>query len=210
MADVLQSIVRNEIGSNAVKHTRSAGYIPAILYGHQKDNVCLALPSEQLYAAIRHGSKLVELQGEVADTALIRDVQWDSLGVEVLHVDLTRVSASEMIHVSVPLELRGEAPGAKDGGMVEQALHEVEVECSAGTIPEKVEVRLHDLQIGQAIKLGDIQLPEGVSLVGSPDEMAVQCVAVVAGAEDEEEEEGVAGLAEPEVIGRKAEEDEED
>jgi large subunit ribosomal protein L25 len=210
MTDVLKNIVRKETGRNAVKRTRAAGYTPAILYGHQQDNVCLAVPSDQVHAAIRHGSKLVELQGDVVDTALIREVQWDAFGMDVLHVDLTRVTKGETIHVSVPLELRGESPGSKEGGIVEQSLHEVEVECSAGNIPEKIEIRLHDLHVGQSIKLGDIQLPEGVSLVSSADDMAVNCFAAAAVAEEEELEEAAAGAAEPEIIGRKADEGEEE
>ncbi len=206
MSEVLQVKVREETGSNAVKRVRRAGYVPAVLYGHQEANVKLSVPSDQIHAAIRHGSRIVELQGEVTDTALIRDVQWDSLGVDVLHLDLTRVSATEKIQVTLPLELRGEAPGAREGGMIEHLIHEIEIECSAASLPDRIEVRISALHIGGSIKMGEIPLPEGVDLLSDPDGMVVHCVAVTA--PPEEEEVAVAEPGEPEVIGRKAEEQE--
>jgi large subunit ribosomal protein L25 len=99
--------------------------------------------------------------------------------------------------------LRGEAPGSRHGGIIEHLIHEVEIECPAGSLPERIEVSINSLQVGHAIKLGEIQLPEKVALVGGADEMVVHCVA--ASALPEEEEVAVAELGEPEVIGRKAE-----
>ena len=206
MSEILQVKVREEIGSNAVKRVRRAGYVPAVLYGHQQANVSLSVPADQLLAAIRHGSKIVELQGGVNDTALINDIEWDSLGVDVLHIDLTRVSATEKIQVTIPIELRGEAPGAREGGMVEHLVHEIEIECSASSLPDKIEISINSLHIEDEIKVGDIKLPEGVELLSDPDEMVVHCVPVTA--VPEEEEAGVAEPGEPEVIGRKAEEEE--
>jgi large subunit ribosomal protein L25 len=207
MAEVLQVRIRNEAGSNAVKRVRRAGDIPAILYGHGEANVCLAVPSHQVGAAIRHGAKMVELRGDVSDTALIREVQWDSLGMNVLHIDLTRVSATEKVQVTLALELRGEAPGTRQGGMLEHLIHEIEVECPAGSLPERIEVNINSLQLGQAIKLGEIPLPDKVVLIGDPDEVVVHCVSV--SAVPEEEEVAVAEPGEPEVIGRKAESEDE-
>ncbi len=203
MAEVLQVRIRNEAGSNAVKRVRRAGDVPAVLYGHQEANVCLAVPTDQVQAAIRHGARMVELQGDITDTALIREVQWDSLGMSVLHVDLARVSATERVRVTLPLELRGEAPGSRHGGIIEHLIHEIEIECPAGSLPERIEVNINSLQVGHAIKLGEIQLPENVALVGGADEMVVHCIA--ASVLPEEEEVAVAELGEPEVIGRKAE-----
>jgi large subunit ribosomal protein L25 len=206
MAEVLQVKVRDEAGSNAVKRVRRAGNVPAVLYGHREANVSLSVPSDQLHAAIRHGAKMVELQGDISDTALIREVQWDALGHRVLHIDLTRVSATEKVRVTIPVELRGEAPGVRQGGMIEHMVHEVEIECPAASLPERIEVNINALQVGDAIKLGDLKLPEGVVLLGDEDDMVVHCLAV---AEMSEEEEAAAAEAgEPEIIGRKAEEEE--
>lgn len=206
MAEVLQVKVRDEAGSNAVKRVRRAGNVPAVLYGHREANVSLSVPSDQLHAAIRHGAKMVELQGDISDTALIREVQWDALGHCVLHIDLTRVSATEKVRVTIPVELRGEAPGVRQGGMIEHMVHEVDIECPAASLPERIEVNINSLQVGDAIKLSDLKLPEGVVLLADEDDMVVHCVAV---AElSEEEEAAAAGAGEPEIIGRKAEEEE--
>jgi large subunit ribosomal protein L25 len=77
----------------------------------------------------------------------------------VLHIDLTRVSATEKVRVTIPVELRGEAPGSRQGGMIEHLVHEVEIECPAASLPERIEVNINSLQVGDSIKLGDLKLP---------------------------------------------------
>jgi large subunit ribosomal protein L25 len=119
MREALDAKVRTEVGSNAVKRVRKAGCIPAVLYGHGQANLNLSLPGEAVQTALRHGSKLVDLKGEVTDTALIRDVQWDSLGMQIMHLDLARVSATEKVNIRVPLEIRGRAPASQEGAVVE-------------------------------------------------------------------------------------------
>lgn len=207
MAEVLQVVVRQEVGSKAAKRVRQAGQTPAVLYGHQLANVSLAVPTDQIEAAIRHGVRMVQLQGDVRDTALIREVQWDAFGSHVLHIDLTRVSASERVRMVVPLELRGEAPGARQGGIVEQLIHEVEVESPAEYLPERIEINVNDLGLGKAITLGEVPLPEHVAFVEDADDVVVQCMAAV---EVEEEEAEAAETAEPEVIRRAAEDENEE
>jgi large subunit ribosomal protein L25 len=208
MRAVLKAAIRTEVGSNAVKKVRKSGNIPAVLYGHGEQNVNLSLADDEVNAVIRHGSKLVDLRGDVTDTALIRDVQWSTYGTNVLHVDLARVSAEERVRVTVPVEVRGIAIGSREGGVVELVLHDVEVECPAASIPEKIEARVHDLHVGQSLKSADITLAEGVRLLLDPDEIIVHCV----GRQLEEEEEGAPGAeaAEPEVIGRKGKAEEEE
>ena len=85
---------------------------------------------------MRHGSRLVDLTGAVSESAFIRELQWDTYGTHVVHVDFTRISADELVKVHLTIELRGEAPGVKEGGVVDQLIHHVEVECPAGNIPE--------------------------------------------------------------------------
>jgi large subunit ribosomal protein L25 len=157
-----------------------------------------------LNAVIRHRVKMVSLEGGVSETALIRDVQWDALGVDILHVDLTRVRASEAVQVTVTLELRGEAPGTKSGGVIEHPTHEIELECPAGSIPEHIEVNINSLELGQALKVSDLSLPEGAKLLSEGEQVVVQCVEPVEVSEEVE----AAEAGEPEIIGRKPEDDE--
>jgi large subunit ribosomal protein L25 len=180
--------------------------VPAILYGHGEENVPLAVRGDVLLNAVRHGTRLVQLSGSVEDQALIRDVQWDTYGLEVLHVDFARVSADERIHVRIALELKGEAPGIREGGTVEHLIHDVEIECPAGAIPEKLILSVNELHLNGEITLSDVKVPENVKVLMDPDTIVVHCFM-----QKEEAEEALAepGPGEPEVIGRKVEEDEE-
>ncbi|HEX4149926.1 MAG TPA: 50S ribosomal protein L25 [Pirellulales bacterium] len=204
MPEVLNVEKREPHGKREARRLRSAGAVPANLYGHGQENVALALRADEVGALVRHGARVVDLQGAVAEKAFIRDLQWDTYGTRVLHLDLTRISADERLQVKVSVELRGTAVGAKEGGIVEQVVHDVEIECLAIEIPEKLVLRVTDLQLEGSLTAADIELPPGVTLVSDPEELVVHCVKPSA----EEEGEPVAGEgAEPEVIGRKAEDE---
>ena len=98
----------------------SRGRFPAVLYGHGLECVPLSVAADVLTAAIRHGSRLVSLTGAVNESAFIRDLQWDTWGTHIVHVDFTRISEHEIVEVRVPIELRGESPGVREGGVVVQ------------------------------------------------------------------------------------------
>lgn len=210
MTDVLTVSAREAVGSRPVRRLRKVGQTPAILYGHGQANVNLAISTSEVTAAIRHGQKVVDLQGAVSQKALIRDVQWDSFGMHVLHVDLTRVSAQERVTVAVGLDLKGESPGAKQGGIVEHLVFEVEIECSASDIPDRLHASINNLELGSTVTVGDVELPENVTLVTSPDMVVAHCLTPGPAEEEEAEEAAAPTSAEPEVIGRKAESEEED
>jgi large subunit ribosomal protein L25 len=206
MAEVLNVERRDGRGKRNARRLRKAGAIPAVLYGHGKENICLSVPAEQMDAVLRHGARLIELRGAVNEQAFVRELQWDTWGLHVLHADFSRISAHERVEVVVAIELRGEAPGVKQGGIVEQVQHEVTIDCEASEVPESLEVNVNDLNLDDAITLADLELPRTGKIVGNPDEVIVQCVAP---AEVPEEEALEAAEVEPEVIGRKAEEGEE-
>ncbi len=209
MTDVLKVSLREEMGTSSVRRLRSRGQVPAVLYGHGKENVNLSVSGRELEMLLHQGTKMVDLGGEVSDKALIRAVQWDAFGMHVLHLDLNRVSATERVVVTVPVEVRGEAPGTKAGGVVEHRIFNVEIECPAGEIPDRLTVSIKELEVGDAITVGDIPVTENVRVLTSEDSIVVNChVAGPTGDEDEEGAEGVSS-SEPEVIGRKAEDSEE-
>jgi large subunit ribosomal protein L25 len=205
MAETLTVEKRKPMGKRAARRLRDSGTIPANLYGHGEDNVYLTIPADQVRAMVRHGARVVDLSGAITEKAFVRELQWDPFGLNVLHLDLTRVSADERVELRVRVELRGSAIGVKEGGSVDHVLHEVEIECLAIEIPEKLSLRINDLQLDGSLTAGAIELPPGVKLLTDPDEIVVNCNKPVS------EEEGVPGMAEgaePEVIGRKAEEEE--
>lgn len=207
MAEVLHVALRELFGKRRVRRLRESGQIPAVLYGHGKESVSLSIPTTEFSTAIRRGTRLVELAGGTTDTALIREVQWDPFGVEVLHADLVRVSADESIETPLSIELRGRAPGTTQGGVVELLVHEVVVECPVTAIPEKLELNINTLELGQSLTAAELVLPPAAKLVTAADQVVVQCIVPFSAEEEEEEVEAVDG-SEPEVIGRKEEEEE--
>jgi len=209
MAEVLHVERRETRGKRNARRMRKGGSIPAILYGHGQDPVALSVPTEALQAAVRHGSRVVELSGAVSESALLRELQWDTWGTRVLHVDFTRVSAAELVSVTVAVEMRGEAPGVKAGGVIEHLLHEIQIECKATAVPEKLVVNVNHLELGGQITVGDLDVPQGGRCLAEPDTVVVQCVEPVEAPEEVEAVE--AGEQEPEVIGgRKEKETEEE
>ena len=127
MAEQMSVELRKQGGKLNNRRLRRGGKIPAVLYGHGQENVCLNVSAETLSTALRHGSRLVDLTGAVNESAFIRDMQWDTWGTHVLHVDFTRISADEVVEVTLTIELRGEAPGVREGGVVDQLIHDVEI-----------------------------------------------------------------------------------
>src|SRR5512137_1003140 len=129
MKESLQVKVREQLGTRQTRRLRQGGLVPAILYGHGEKNVSLSIPELQVKHAVRHGARLVDLSGDVTETALIRQVQWDAFGLQVLHLDLSRVSADETVEITLPIELKGTAPGVREGGLVEHVKHETRILC---------------------------------------------------------------------------------
>ena len=204
MAEQLTVELREIQGKLNNRRLRRSGTVPAVLYGHGLENVKLAVSEEALGLALRHGSRLVNLVGGVNESAFIRDLQWNTWGTQVLHVDFTRISADEEVEVTIAIELRGEAPGVRAGGVVEHLIHQVELACPAGAIPEKLKVNINHLMLDDKLTLAQLELPPKARLLEADLEaIMVQCVVP---AELPEEEEG-AVEGEPEVIGAKKEEE---
>jgi len=207
MAETLNVELRETRGKRNARRNRRAGKLPAVLYGHGQEAISLALSAEQFEAAVRHGARLVKLTGAVDEQAFIREIQWDTWGTHVLHVDFTRISEHEKVEVRVPVEIRGEAPGLKAGGVVKQLVHELEIECEATAIPDKLHVNVNQLQLGQAITIAQLELAPGIVVLADPETVVVECSEPV---EVVEEAAAAPAEGEPEVIGRKKEEKEEE
>lgn len=200
MAETLQAEARESKGKRDAKRLRSHGQVPAVLYGHGKKTLSLAVPTDQIKAAVRHGSRVVQLKGAATDSALIKELQYDTFGLEILHVDFTRVSAHEKVRVKVKLELRGQATGVKEGGILEHLIHEVEIECPVSAIPDKLQINVAALKIGGSMTVAQATLPEGVKVVSQQEEIAVQCLKPLVDEEEEAAPAAAAEGAEPELI----------
>ena len=200
MAENLNVKRREKLGGGNNRRLRKTGLVPAVLYGHGEASVALAIDSSAIMNVIRHGHKLVKLQGDVAEGAFIKAVQWDVYGKDLIHIDLLRVSDTEKVRTTVTVELKGTAVGLSEGGIIEFVLHELEIECPAASVPEKLIVNVNDLHLEQAIHAKEVPLPEGARVLDDPDLVVVHCIAphIV----EEAPAAGVAepGAAEPELI----------
>ena len=184
MIETIEVQKREVIGSWKVRKLRAEGLVPAILYGHGEANVCLSVKIDSVLSLVRHGSKLVSLTGAITDTALLRDVQWDSMGSEIVHLDFARVSQTELVEVSLPIHLHGEAPGAVGAGQLRFLTHEVTIKCPAASIPEFLTVDISQLLLGKSIHVNEMKLPDGASAVTPGSVVVVQVVAPTGNTEE--------------------------
>jgi len=204
---VLVAQERREHGTRAARRLRRSGSVPGVVYGHQEATVAIAVSGDELSRAIRHGARIIDLkQGEAVQRALIKELQWDPLGHDILHVDFTRISKDEKLELPVRIELRGTSPGVTGGGILGQSLHELTIECLPDSIPNSIRVSIGNLQIGDVIHVRDLTLPPGVTVKDDPDAVVVQVTAPLAEPEPAAAP-AAAETAEPEVIGRVKEEE---
>ena len=196
---VLKAEVRDGTGSKHSAKVRAAGRIPAVVYGHKQEPAAISLDAHDFVEGLHHGHRLMDVQiGKKKETTLVKALQYDHLGRDIIHVDLIRVDVTETVKVMVPIELKGTAKGTHEGGIIEEHVNRLEVECKVTDIPEKITVFVKDVSVGDALHAGDVELPEGVKLASLPDTIIVTChlVAAAKTTEQAEEEMPIA----PEVI----------
>lgn len=149
--------------------------MPGIVYGHKEANVAVSVAADELDRLIRvqHARVLnLQLDGKT-ETVLVRDLQWDHLGRHMLHVDFARVSATDRVKVTVPVELRN-SPKATGGGVLDQPLHTLHIECSPTAIPEAIRIDITNLTLGAPIHVRELNLPAGVTVLEAPEAVVVQ------------------------------------
>jgi len=209
MAQEISAELREDVGTRGARRLRRDGLVPATLYGHGKEAVSIQLSQRELERAVEHGEHLlaIKLGSKGATQALIKEIQHDAIGGHIIHADFAEVAMDEKVSVTVPLVLHGTPAGVKEGGTVDHILHEVEVECLAASIPQEIRIEIAELNVGDQITAGQIELPDGVEIGLDADELIVAVRAPV----EEEEEVAVPeeGEAMPEVITERKEEPEE-
>jgi large subunit ribosomal protein L25 len=172
-----------EITGKKSRHLRNEGALPAVLYGHQSKATAIALDAREfqtVYSRAGH-THLVDLalDGGRAVKVLVREVQTHPRRLGPVHVDLYRVNLRDKLHADVPVLITGESPAVKRGdGDLLIALHSVKVECLPADIPESLEVDVSHLEeLDSAIRLAEVPLPEGVTLLSDPEELIVKVAA---------------------------------
>ena len=198
---LLKAELREHAGSKHAAKVRKQGRIPAIVYGHKQEPVAISLDAHNFVERLHHGQRLLDVHiGKKKEKMIVKDLQYDYLGKNIIHADLMRVSVTEMVKVTVPIELKGTdtAKGTHEGGIIEEHADHLEIECMATDIPETIAVSVKEVGVGDALHAGDIELPDGVKLVSLPETLVVTCHLVAAAKTTEQVEEEMP--AAPEVI----------
>ena len=176
----LQAREREERGKNAARRLRASGMIPAVLYGGDGLSKPLSVPGKIVDYTLHHlgDNALYDIDtGAGGSTARIVDVQRDPVTGHLIHVDFAPVNMRERIEVTVPLHLVGESPGAEEGGVLQQVAYEVRIESLPGDIPQELTLDVSTLGMGENLTLADVSLPEGVTLISDPEEVAATVTA---------------------------------
>ena len=199
---------RSEIGSRANKRLRDSGFVPGVIYGHKEAVVPVTFPKKELLTQLERGAHLfdISLEGK-SEKVLVKEVQYDHLGMEVLHVDFARVSLDERVEVTVPLELKGTPKGEAEGAVLQQIVSELEIEALVTEIPDVIVHNVTDMEKDSVLHISDLKVPAGVRLLQDP-ELIVAMVREIEEVAPAVVEAAEGAAAEPEVIGRKPEEEE--
>jgi large subunit ribosomal protein L25 len=195
----LQARPREERGKNAARRLRASGMLPAVLYGDGDGaSTALAVPDRVVDYTLQHfgDNALYDIDlGAGGSTARIVDVQRNPVSGRLLHVDFAPVDMQQRIEVTVPLHVVGEAPGTEEGGVLQQVAYEVQIETLPGDIPQELTLDVSSLGMNENLTLADLRLPEGITLVSDPEEVAA---IVTAPTEITEEDLEAAGVVEEE------------
>jgi large subunit ribosomal protein L25 len=197
---------RTTLGSRANKRLRDSGFLPGVIYGHKEAVVPVTLPKKELSAHLSRGAHVfdVSLDGR-SEKVLVKDVQYDHLGIELLHVDFARVSVDERVEVTVPLQLKGEPKGEAEGGVLQQIISDLEIECLVTEIPDAIVHNVANMAVDDVLHIRDLTLPAGVKATQDPDGIVATVKVIAEDVDDAAAAAAAADAAEPEVIGRKAE-----
>lgn len=204
----LEANYRADVSKGRTKQLRRDGFVTGNVFGHDSESIAVEVKLQDLLDQIKQSDmgikSLIDLKikgtPKKADgTVLIKDFLKDPLTRKVLDIQFQRVSMKEKIHVGVPIEILGEAPGIKDGGVLEQMMDELQVSCLPGAIPKNIEVDVSNLGIGEHISAGSLVIPEGIEVLSDADALVVNCRAPHMVAEEEVTEAAAEGAAEGEA-----------
>jgi large subunit ribosomal protein L25 len=175
-APVLRGWRRDQAGKGVARKIRAKGLIPAVLYGGG-ENIPLSLQPKELLKILSAGDNTIfrlELDGGAGEErqAIVRALQRDPIKDAVLHADLYKISMDIELTVSVPVVLEGDSQAVSDvGGIINQLLHEIEIECLPGLIPHELKIDVSHLSVGDVLHVQDLQVPAGIRVLADAGEV---------------------------------------
>lgn len=188
------------------------GKVPAVVYGYGTKNVSVKVDEVEFIKLIREVGRngVIELGvGSKQIKVMVSDYQYDSLKNQITHIDFLAINMTEERTVEVPVHLIGEAPGAKEGGVVEQPLFNLEITATPDSIPEYIEVDISELNINDSLSVADVKVSGDFTIENEAEDTIVSVVAPTEEPTEEEIEamEGASTQEEPEVVGESSEEE---
>ena len=179
-----------------VKNLRSMDEIPGIYYSHDsKDSIPFSVSKKVMHDALKSDAQVYQISvGSKARDVIIKSVQYHPITEEMLHIDLYGVRMDQEVTVKVPIEIIGQSEGVKAGGVLNQTLTELDITCLPGSIPQNIEIDITDLNIGDALRLGQLSLSEGLSVEGDEENFIVAVNEPVQEVAEEETEEVIGDL----------------
>lgn len=207
--------LRHEAGKRAARKARARGQVPAVIYGKGKGTTLISLGGREFSRAVQAGlgvGKLINLvvsgdgNKETTRTVILKELQRDSIAGDVIHADLQEISMTEAINAEVSVVMIGEDKRVNDGGVLGQLLWKVELHGLPAAIPERIEVNVSGLRIGDSIEVGDLRLPEGVRALTHAEETVVTVAAPVKAVEEEKPAAAEEALDTPQAEAEKKEE----
>lgn len=211
MAQVTISGIKRDLSTKGyLTEFRKKGYVPAVYYAHGEDNIFLAIPESKIKPIVFSAETYLinlEIEGVGTKSCILKEFQLDPVTDKIIHVDFHGLKAGEKITVDVAVHLVGTPIGVKEGGLLQHILHKIEIECLPTEIPDKIDVDVSKLKIGDSIHVKDLNLP-GVRVITNP-EASIVTIIHKAIQEVTPAETTVTEQAEPEVIqkGKKTEEE---
>lgn len=181
-------------GKGVARKLRAGGRLPAVVYGAGGDPVSIALDTHDaihLFRSISVENTIINLEIPGQDTSvptLVREIQTHPARPEVLHVDFLRIRSGVKVELEIPLHLEGTPAGVQAGGILEYSMHQIPVRCLPKDIPETLRLDVSELEMGEAIRIGDLVLPEGVEVMLDSERMLCTILAPAVSAADEEAE----------------------
>lgn len=213
MEKVILEVKKRQLSTkSALTQLRKAGRVPGVFYSKHHDPIAIDVAANVLNPLVfTSKTHLISLKVDSGDTfdCVIKDVQFDPVTDKIVHFDLIGLEVGEKVQIEVPVQLVGTAIGIKEGGILQQILYKLEIECLPNDIPEHIEIDISNLKKGQSIHIEDLNLPN-ITFKQSPDSIIVSVAHQRAEMEVSAPLETGEEIKEPEVIGRgKSQEEEE-
>jgi len=181
----LNVLKRKRMGKSGAREIRKEGNVPAVLYGKGTEPISLVIDPSELKTALSTEAgentlleiKLKEGEADIPKLSLLREIQYDYLTDKPIHFDFQALDMKQKITVAVPVQIEGRSIGVKEGGILEEILREISVECLPTNIPNSFTIDVTELEIGHSIHVNTLEIEEGVDILHEPEDTIVTVLA---------------------------------